>query len=647
MLRIISRTLLQNSITRNSYELKRRYIYLFINEDTQTNEYASLNYNRLFSTSVYLVDEEKENIKKKNSKNSYTYRNITCGDLRLDNVGSKVTLCGWLEFQRLSKFIILRDGYGQTQLILRENDEKLSNLISKVPFESIVKVSGTVLTRPKDMINSKLPTGEVEVLIDDFEILNKATYLPFNVRDFQRPKEAIRMKYRYLDLRFSDMQRNLRERSTLLFEMRKFLIESSFIEVETPTLFKATPGGAQEFIVPTKFPGQFYSLVQSPQQFKQILMAGGIDRYFQVARCYRDETSRPDRQPEFTQLDIEISFTTIDGVMELVEDLMQKCWPNFADTIPHRFPRLTYKYALEMYGSDKPDTSFDFKIQNCSSILQSTNLNIYKEKFGAYYIKFPKECAVLGKSVKGEFESLAKQFPLLKFIQSKISDSDNWITRMKNLFSSEIAWQLKEEIEIKDGDLLFLAYGDKSQVLALLGKIRLLHVNHLENNGLKIRRPGMHLTWIVDFPLFDQNDDGSLSSVHHPFTAPHPEDIHLIDEAPTKMRSLAYDLVLNGNEIAGGSIRVHDPSLQEKILSLLNIDVDSMKHIIEMLSSGCPPHGGIALGADRFLSILLKTASIRDVIAFPKGFEGRDPLSGAPSEVAEKDLKMYHIKCIE
>ncbi|KAL3281027.1 hypothetical protein HHI36_004251 [Cryptolaemus montrouzieri] len=383
------------------------------------------------STSVYLVDEEKDNTTYKNSTSSqYTIRSFTCADLGLHNVGHRVVLCGWLEYQRLDKFLILRDGYGQTQLIIKDSDQKLKDIVKKLPLETILKIEGTVLTRPKETINPRLSTGAIEVVIENLEVLNEASNLPFNIRGFQRPKEAIRMQYRYLDLRFPQMQKNLRTRSTLLYKMREFLMKSNFVDVETPTLFKATPGGAQEFIVPTKFPGEFYSLVQSPQQFKQILMAGAIDRYFQVARCYRDETSRPDRQPEFTQLDIEMSFTTVDGIIELIEDLLNYCWPDFVETIPQRFKRITYSYAMENYGSDKPDTSFDFKLDNCS-ILQSANLDSYKDKFGAYCLKFPKEYVMLTKSMKEQFQELSKQFPQVKLIQSKISTVNDWTNKIK------------------------------------------------------------------------------------------------------------------------------------------------------------------------------------------------------------------------
>lgn len=598
------------------------------------------------SKSVYLMDEINESTKPKVSKvNKYTFRSFTCGQLTLQNVGFPVILCGWLEFQRLNKFIILRDAYGQTQCLLKANDEVTRKKIEKVSLETIIQIKGTVLARPKDMINSKLSTGEIEVLIDDIKVLNHASDLPFNIRGFQKPKEAMRMQYRYLDLRFPEMQKNLRERSNLLFKVRQFLVNSDFVDVETPTLFKATPGGAQEFIVPTKFPGQFYSLVQSPQQFKQILMAGAIDRYFQIARCYRDETSRPDRQPEFTQLDIEMSFTTMDGIIELIENLLNYIWPDFVETIPPKFRRIKYADALEFYGSDKPDISFGFKLENCSNILSLTIISTNCDDFGAYCLQIPEEHSNLPKSIKKQFDTLSEKFPAVKFLQNKVTTKEDWIFRMKGLLTEKVAVNLAEELNLQDNSVLFLGYGNKNQVLGLMGRIRLLYADHLENCGTKIRKEGMHLAWITDFPLFEKDALGCLNSAHHPFTAPNPEDLHLLQDAPLKVRALAYDLVLNGNEIAGGSIRIHNPVLQEEMFKLLNINVESMKHIIEMLSSGCPPHGGIAIGLDRLLSILLKTNSIRDVIAFPKGAEGRDFLSGAPSSVSAKDLEIYHIKC--
>ncbi|KAF5298487.1 hypothetical protein FQR65_LT01266 [Abscondita terminalis] len=629
----------------------------FIRVVTTTNSFNGYNFlkspfllSKRFLKNLYLIDEpEDENLPKLSNFNKFTYRSYNCEQLRLEHVGERVTLCGWLEYQRMNKFLVLRDGYGHTQVIIKDQNIELQQLIKDLPYESIIKARGSVLARPKDMINKNQSTGQIEVLLESLEVLNKARdNLPFNLRKFQKANEALRMKYRYIDLRFADMQRNMRVRSKLLADIREFLVnECCFVDVETPTLFTATPGGAQEFVVPSRFPGEFYSLVQSPQQFKQMLMAGGIDRYFQIARCFRDEGSRSDRQPEFTQLDIEMSFTTVDGVIGLVEEMLQRCWPNFLKPLPRSFPKLTYEEAFEKYGTDKPDTSFDFIIQNCTSILNKNADIAAIENFGAFYLIFKEPYNYLPKSVKEKLKSLSKKYLGVKLVASKVTQVEDWTKKLSNLLSVDVAAELQRNISITDGCVVFVAYGNRIHVLQLLGAIRLEFVKLLEMEGHKIKDEGMFPLWITDFPLFeDGSESGTLQSSHHPFTAPHPDDLHLLQTSPNKVRALAYDLVLNGNEIAGGSIRIHNAKEQESIFKLLNIDKNLLLHHIDMLGSGCPPHGGIALGLDRLLSVMLNTKSIRDVIAFPKTFEGRDPISGAPSPINDDDKKLYHIEVV-
>nr|CAI5866150.1 unnamed protein product [Callosobruchus analis] len=524
---------------------------------------------------IYLIDENNSlDTSTTNRVNRYTIRSYTCGELSSKNIGESVLLCGWLEFQRMNRFVVLRDSYGETQLLVDDKDIETQKLLEKAPYESVLQVKGTVLARPKDMLNKKQTTGEIEVLIDKLKIVNKAKdNLPFNIREFQKAKEPLRMQYRYLDLRFPQMQHNLRVRSKFLMKMREFLVNNHFVDVETPTLFKATPGGAQEFVVPTRNPGLFFSLVQSPQQFKQMLMGGALDRYFQIARCYRDEGSRPDRQPEFTQLDIELSFTTVEGVLKLVEEMLGFAWPDHLPTIPMKFSRMAYEYCMENYGNDHPDTSFGFRLKNCTHIISNNKKLANEENFAAYYVLFPKEYASLNKQVKELITNLSKSYSKAKLVQSNISSTREWTNKISKLLTSQVAAEFVIETKMQDDSVLFLAYGDKKQVLALLGKVRLEYVNFLENLGISIRQKGMHFTWIMDFPLFEISEEtGALQSAHHPFTAPNPEDIQWLKSDPLKVRALAYDLVLNGNEIAGGSIRIHDPSLQESILEILNID---------------------------------------------------------------------------
>ncbi|XP_050307458.1 aspartate--tRNA ligase, mitochondrial [Anthonomus grandis grandis] len=601
---------------------------------------------------VYLIDENQENELQKppnSTLNKYTYRTHTCGQLNLDNVGQKVLICGWLEYQRMNKFVVLRDSYGETQLIIPDKEAHIKELLKNIPYESIIQVKGTVRSRPKDMINTRQATGEIEVLVNSLEVLNKAQdNLPFNIREFQKAKEALRMQYRYLDIRFPQMQNNLRVRSKVLARMREFLIGNDFIDVETPTLFKATPGGAQEFIVPTRFPGKFYSLVQSPQQFKQMLMAGAVDRYFQIAKCYRDEGARPDRQPEFTQLDIELSFTSLEGVIQLIEELLGYALADLCNGIPKKFKRMSYHEAMESYGSDQPDITFDYKLENCINILESNRISQGYKDFGAYILVFdPKDACTLPKSLKEKMVKVASQYPDAKLVQNKIL-KDQWPAKMQKLFSVEECRQILDKFSVDDGSVVFIAYGSKNDARSMLGKIRLEYVKFLEQTGnLKIRKKGLHFLWIVDFPLFEiSSETGDIQSAHHPFTSPHSDDLKLLQEDPLKVRALSYDLVLNGNEVGGGSIRIHDPVLQEQILDLLKIQKGHLQHILDMLASGCPPHGGIALGLDRLLAILLDMPSIRDVIAFPKTFEGKDPVSQAPAAVSEEVLKLYHVKSV-
>ncbi|XP_050426076.1 aspartate--tRNA ligase, mitochondrial [Adelges cooleyi] len=460
--------------------------------------------------------------------NFYTFRTHTCGELRIEDVGKTVVLCGWYEFSRFSRFITLRDGYGSTQIIIPKNDPQTNNVnLKNIPFESILLCHGIVHARPNDQINDSLETGLIEVVVNKLEVLNLVkTSIPFQIRNFNKANESIRLKHRYVDLRFPEMQRNLRLRSSVLMKMREFLINSrNFVEVETPTLFKKTPGGAQEFIVPTHDKGKCYSLVQSPQQLKQMLMVGSIDRYFQIAKCYRDEATRPDRQPEFTQLDIEMSFTDQNGVLRLVEELLSFIWPKELGEIKTPFPRMSYDEAMKNYGSDKPD------MRNQAAESSDT----------------PQET----------------------------DNANRW-----------------------------------------------------------------RFIWIVDFPLFEQDSEtGSIQSVHHPFTQPQEQ---ITDDNLLKVKGYHYDLVLNGCEVGGGSIRIHDADLQTRVIeSILKIPIHNMSHLIEALKSGCPPHGGIALGIDRLMSILCSTNSIRDVIAFPKTFEGKDLLTGAPSEISAEDIERY------
>lgn len=558
--------------------------------------------------------------------NSFTYRTHTCGELNPKNMGQKVTLCGWVQFVRLSKFLLLRDAYGLTQCIVSGNSVNVSD----IPLETIVRIEGTVALRPKKMVNTNMSTGEVEVVIEKLGILNTVDKLPFNLRDYQKPKEQLRLQHRYIDLRFPEMQHNLRQRSLMLHNMRRFLIEKhGFVEVETPTLFCRTPGGAREFVVPTHNSGLFYSLVQSPQQFKQMLMAGGVDRYFQVARCYRDESTRPDRQPEFTQLDIELSFTTLEGVLTLIEELL---FETFIMAFPEPpFKRMTYKDALENYGTDKPNISYDLKLINIKHLFPK---KVNATDFEAYVLPYPAKLGKLTEDVEDKLRELAN-----KYTYTKVYLNEQLLKKMGHYFVE----RLQETIGPENNTII--CFGINENACLFLGEFREYLASILKSKNLLTVKESEPL-WVVDFPLFTKGNNG-LQTCHHPFTAPHPDDINLLDSEPLKARSLAYDLVLNGHEVGGGSVRVHNVELQEKLLQMLNLDKEKLSHFLNALRSGCPPHAGIALGIDRLVSVASNTDSIRDVIAFPKSHEGRDPLSGAPNTISDDDKKYYHIATVE
>uniref|UniRef100_A0A8C5B187 Aspartyl-tRNA synthetase 2, mitochondrial n=1 Tax=Gadus morhua TaxID=8049 RepID=A0A8C5B187_GADMO len=560
---------------------------------------------------------------------SVSLRSHTCGELRPEHAGEKVALYGWVQYLRQDLFVILRDYSGLTQVLISQDDGSLKEKLGELTVESVVKVTGTVRRRPEGQENTNMPTGDIEVLAENLEVLNTCRKLPFEIKDFVKKSEALRMQYRYLDLRSTRMQQNLRLRSQLSMRMREYLChQHGFVDVETPTLFKRTPGGAKEFLVPSREPGRFYSLPQSPQQFKQLLMVAGVDRYFQFARCYRDEGSKPDRQPEFTQVDIEMSFVEQAGVMALVEGLLQYSWPPELGGLSQPFPCITYSEAMRDYGSDKPDTRFHMKVLECVCVCMCENYlnNYYQPQMGILGIlrNLKINLSVLAVRPEGTLKS-----PLSKHLSP--SDTEG----------------LLGETRARPGDLLLVSACSLHTVRPLLGKLRLQCAELLEARGVALRDPtAFHFLWVVDFPLFlpKEGEPGSLESAHHPFTAPVAQDAHLVYTEPLQVRGQHYDLVLNGCEVGGGSIRIHKAAEQLHVLkNILKEDVSVLSHLLEALDSGAPPHGGIALGLDRLISLMVRAPSIRDVIAFPKSFRGHDLMSQAPDYVSEEDLKPYHI----
>ncbi|KAJ8038919.1 Aspartate--tRNA ligase, mitochondrial [Holothuria leucospilota] len=593
----------------------------------------------------------------KRATSSVSWRTHNCGQLRASDAGSKVTLCGWLQYKRFDFMATLRDAYGVIQIVLPEDEVKrslLSSKLSEANLESVIKVEGHVQRRPVAKINSQMPTGSVEIVAGELEIMNNCTEtLPMQVHEHLNVTETTRMLFRYLDLRSSRMQRNLRLRSDVAMKIREYLWKKhGFVEVETPNLFRRTPGGAKEFVVPTHQKGLFYSLPQSPQQFKQLLMVGAIDRYFQIARCFRDEGSRPDRQPEFTQVDIEMSFVDKECIYNLMEGLVKYCWPEHLPDVITPFPRMSYQKALDEYGTDKPDTRFEMTLVDITAILQGCGIAIFESSPSSNFIIKAMTCPsgdkFLTKSTVDILQGNCKKLYNTNFLLVHVREK-SWKSPISKHLSEKTKKKIMDTVGAKPGDLLFICAGPRETVNAALGFLRLQCAECLEEQGVRLRDPNSYkFLWVEDFPLFlkseETNGGSDLESAHHPFTAPVVGEEHLVYSEPVKVKGQHYDLVLNGVEVAGGSIRIHHSDLQKYILEeVLKEDSSEMSHLLEALQSGCPPHGGIAMGFDRFVSLLCGERTIRDVIAFPKTSEGNDLMSGAPSSISQEDLDRYHI----
>ncbi|GMS79019.1 hypothetical protein PENTCL1PPCAC_1194, partial [Pristionchus entomophagus] len=582
--------------------------------------------------------------------NSHVTRSHTCGELRLKDAGSEVILFGWLSFRRLNRFIVIRDSYGSIQATIKDDDEESKSLLSHLPYESIIRVRGRVRDRGEKHRNGKMETGDIEIDVSSLSVVNEARKDMPLLPD-AKAHEQTRLTYRYIDLRSPQLQSNLRLRSSVIHSARRFLVEQKgFVDVETPTLFRRTPGGAAEFIVPTRTPakGLAYSLPQSPQQFKQLLMVGGIDRYFQVARCYRDEGSKLDRQPEFTQLDIEVSFITQDGLLDLLEQVLIATWPEHLNHVKPSapFPRLSFADAMRDYGVDKPDLRIPWKIEEVKS---RTFEKLRRENEDPSWAL---RCIVARGS--GEAMSKARVREWKRLVEMNYQ-STNFAVLSKNT-KKEGGWfnfvsdeEIEKEFQLGEEDSLLIAWGAPSKVQYTLGQLRGLLG---EANGWRKREEFCPL-WVVDFPLFERDEEGKLVSCHHPFTAPIQEHEERIEkeEKLNEIRAQHFDLVLNGVELGGGSIRIHNGSMQRKVLEILGEETGEMTHLLEALESGAPPHGGFAFGFDRLISILAgrgdTSYGIRDVIAFPKTKEGRDLMVNTPIEPSREELERYGYEIVK
>lgn len=580
------------------------------------------------------------------------YRSNTCGELRLSDAGKVVTLAGWVQRARKMggmTFVDMRDRYGVTQVVFNnESDAALCEAANHLGREYVIQVTGEVAERSSK--NANLPTGDIEIIASELKVLNKSEVPPFTIEDDTDGGDDLRMKYRYLDLRRPSVRGNLELRHKMAFEIRRYLDEKGFIEVETPVLIKSTPEGARDFVVPSRMnPGEFYALPQSPQTFKQLLMVSGFDRYFQIVKCFRDEDLRADRQPEFTQIDCEMSFVEQEDVLQMFEGLVKHIFKyvkdiDFADP----FPRMTWADAMKYYGSDKPDTRFGMKFVEIKDLTVGKGFAVLDDAEYVGAICAP-GCASYTRKQLDQLTDFVKrpQIGAKGMMWVKVEQDGSIKSSVSKFYTEEELRTWVDRCEAKPGDLILILAGQTMKTRKQLCELRLEMGSQL---GLRDPQKFSCL-WVVDFPLFEWDEETQrYYAMHHPFTAPNAEDIDKLDSATGEVRATAYDMVVNGNELGGGSIRIHDAQLQDKMFSLLGLSEEDAQYkfgfLMNAFKYGAPPHGGLAFGFDRFVSILAGLDSIRDVIAFPKNNSGRDMMIDAPSTIDASQLQELAIDVV-
>jgi len=579
------------------------------------------------------------------------YRTKTCGELRLGNVDQTVTLAGWVQKARKMggmTFIDIRDRYGVTQLVFnQEVDAALCEEANKLGREFVIQITGTVKERSSK--NANIPTGEIEIIVSNLNILNTADTPPFTIEDETDGGDDLRMKYRYLDLRRNVVRYNLELRHKMAFEVRRYLSEQNFLEVETPVLISSTPEGARDFLVPSRMnPGQFYALPQSPQTFKQLLMVSGFDRYFQIVKCFRDEDLRADRQPEFTQIDCEMSFVDQEDVLSTFEGMAKHLFKSIRNVeINDSFKRITWHDAMKFYGSDKPDLRFGMEFVELMDVMQGHGFSVFDEA-----------AHVGGICVEGAATYTRKQLDALTdfvkrpqigakgMVYARVEADGSVKSSVDKFYTQEVLQQVKETFNAKPGDLLLILSG--ADIMKTRKQLCELRLEVAEQLGLRDKNKFVCL-WVVDFPLFEwSEEDQRLYAMHHPFTSPKKEDIPLLDTDPKSVRANAYDMVINGVEVGGGSIRIHDSALQKKMFKLLGFTEERAQEqfgfLMNAFKYGAPPHGGLAYGLDRWVSLFAGLDSIRDCIAFPKNNSGRDIMIDAPSRIEQEQLDELFLK---